>query len=325
MKTPVDKIVSGLKQKDRTLLAQAITLIESDRVQDQASIKQILNECWKYDDQSIVIGVSGPPGAGKSTLINQWGKYLLEHQKKSLAVLTIDPSSAITGGSILGDKTRMHDLAYHPQGFVRPSPSLNYLGGVNPATREVILLLKTFGFDYIIVESVGVGQSESELASMVDAFWLLVAPGQGDDLQGIKRGVLELADLMIINKSDQAKDLAEQTRLHYQGSAALNQGAKSAEVLKISSLSEQGITPLCEYFQKQTLLENSSQGLSQRQALRQQQSLTWARKRAERILWQKLNEVWESSSPESQTASPKKINPIEFADQFLQQHFSIKK
>jgi LAO/AO transport system kinase len=201
------EIVDGIRRGDRRALARGITLVESTRPDDQERAAQLLDALLPDTGQATRVGVSGAPGAGKSTFIEALGTRLvdarvsdgLEHQ---VAVLAVDPSSSRSGGSILGDKTRMESLSRHPRAFIRPSPSGGTLGGVARRTREAMLLCEAAGFDVILVETVGVGQSETAVADLVDCFAVLVAPGGGDELQGIKRGIMELADLVIVNKAD---------------------------------------------------------------------------------------------------------------------------
>ncbi len=197
----VDEYVTGIIGGDRTILSKAITLIESSLPEHQRLSQEIIAKCLPYPVKSIRIGITGVPGAGKSTFIEVFGKFLTSSGHK-LAVLAIDPSSSRSRGSILGDKTRMEELAADENAFIRPSPSAGSLGGVTRKTRETIILCEAAGFDIIIVETVGVGQSETAVHSMVDFFLLLMLAGAGDELQGIKRGIMEMADAVIINKAD---------------------------------------------------------------------------------------------------------------------------
>ena len=196
-----DPLFSPLLAGDRRALAQAITLIESTRSDHRARADALLGALLPYTGKSVRLGITGVPGVGKSTFIERFGLSLLE-RGRSLAVLAIDPSSKRAGGSILGDKTRMEELSRRTQAFIRPSPAGNTLGGVARRTREAMLLVEAAGFDTVLVETVGVGQSETAVADMVDMFIVLLLPGGGDDLQGIKRGVIELADLIVVNKAD---------------------------------------------------------------------------------------------------------------------------
>ncbi len=195
------EIVEGVLARDRTVVARALTLIESARPEHRAIAEEALEALLPHAGGAIRLGVSGPPGAGKSTLIERLGTQLLD-QRRRVAVLAVDPSSEISGGSLLGDKTRMEALSRSDNALVRPSPTGLHLGGVAPRTRECIFLCEAAGFDVVIVETVGVGQSEAQVASMVDFFLLLTIAGAGDELQGIKRGVLELADAIAVNKAD---------------------------------------------------------------------------------------------------------------------------
>lgn len=190
-----------IRKGDRRALAQAITLIESTRSDHRVEASVLLESLIPYAGRSIRLGISGVPGVGKSTFIEALGNHVID-QGHRVAVLTVDPSSAISGGSILGDKTRMELLSRRPEAYIRPSPSGNTLGGVTRRSREALLLCEAAGFDVIIVETVGVGQSETRVADMTDTFMLLLLPGGGDELQGIKRGIMELADLVLINKAD---------------------------------------------------------------------------------------------------------------------------
>lgn len=200
-KYTTEQYVEGIFNGDINLLSQAITMIESSRVDHQKMAQEIIERCLPKSGTSIRIGITGVPGAGKSTFIESFGKTLCE-QKHKVAVLAIDPSSERSKGSILGDKTRMEELSNHPNSFVRPSPSAGTLGGVARKTRESMILCEAAGFDTIIIETVGVGQSETAVKSMVDFFLLLKIAGAGDELQGIKRGIMEMADAIAINKAD---------------------------------------------------------------------------------------------------------------------------
>ena len=190
---------------DRRALARAITLIESTRRDHRSEAGALLEKLMPHTGKSIRVGISGAPGVGKSTFIEALGNYLIDKGHKP-AVLTVDPSSAISGGSILGDKTRMETLARREEAYIRPSPAGNTLGGVTRRSRETLLLCEAAGFDVILVETVGVGQSETKVADMTDTFVLLLQPGAGDQLQGIKRGIMELADLVLINQADDGRE-----------------------------------------------------------------------------------------------------------------------
>ncbi len=195
------ELAAQVRAGDRRALAQAITLVESTRADHRAEAAQLLDAVLDGTGASVRVGISGPPGVGKSTFIEALGAHLTAAGHR-LAVLAVDPTSARSGGSILGDKTRMEALARNPQAFIRPSPSGGELGGVARRTREALLLAEAAGFDVVLVETVGVGQSELAVAGLVDVFVLLASPGGGDELQGIKRGIMELADLVVVTKAD---------------------------------------------------------------------------------------------------------------------------
>jgi LAO/AO transport system kinase len=197
----VDEFVSNILKGNITFLSKAITLVESTNAKHQQKANEILERCLPHANNSVRIGITGVPGVGKSTFIESFGKHLTAQEKK-VAVLAVDPSSSVNKGSILGDKTRMEELVTDTNAFIRPSPSGTSLGGVAQKTRESIILCEAAGFDTIIIETVGVGQSETVVHSMVDFFLLLKLAGAGDELQGIKRGIIEMADAIVINKAD---------------------------------------------------------------------------------------------------------------------------
>jgi LAO/AO transport system kinase len=196
-----DELVSGILKGDRTILSKAITMVESSKPDHQATAQKVIENCLPHAGKSVRLGITGVPGAGKSTFIEAFGKWLTNNGHK-VAVLAIDPSSERSKGSILGDKTRMEELSIDPNAFIRPSPSAGSLGGVARKTRETTILCEAAGFDIIIIETVGVGQSETAVHSMVDFFLLIQIAGAGDELQGIKRGIMEMADGIVINKAD---------------------------------------------------------------------------------------------------------------------------
>jgi LAO/AO transport system kinase len=197
----VQQYVEGILNGDITILSQAVTLVESSKAEHQELAQEIIVKCLPFSGNSVRIGITGVPGVGKSTFIEAMGKHITAQGNK-LAVLAIDPSSERTKGSILGDKTRMEDLSIDPLAYIRPSPSAGSLGGVARKTREIIVLCEAAGYNHIFIETVGVGQSETAVHSMVDFFLLLMLAGAGDELQGIKRGIMEMADLITINKAD---------------------------------------------------------------------------------------------------------------------------
>jgi len=241
---PADKYIVGILNGNRTLLSKAITLVESALPKHQEIAQEIIEKCIHHSGNSIRIGITGVPGVGKSTFIESLGSYLT-NQGHFLAVLAIDPSSEKTKGSILGDKTRMEKLSVDKNAFIRPSPSAGTLGGVARKTKEIIILCEAAGFDTIIVETVGVGQSETAVHSMVDFFLLLMLAGAGDELQGIKRGIMEMADALVINKAD--GDNVKKAKLaqrEYKNALHLFPPSESGWVPKVntcSSLNHKGI------------------------------------------------------------------------------------
>ncbi len=214
----LDGILQGTPAQQRRAMAKAITLLESTRADHRAQGDELLTALLPHTGGAFRLGISGVPGVGKSTFIEALGLYLIEHGHR-VAVLAVDPSSSVSGGSILGDKTRMEKLSVHDKAYIRPSPSSGTLGGVAEKTREAMLVCEAAGYDIVIVETVGVGQSETAVASMTDMFCLMQLPNAGDDLQAIKKGVMELADLVLINKAD--IDAAAATRAQAQITSSL--------------------------------------------------------------------------------------------------------
>jgi len=243
----VDEYVHGIITGNRTILSQAITLVESSLQSHYEVAQSIIEKCLPYTCKSLRIGITGVPGAGKSTFIETFGLLITDEGRK-LAVLAIDPSSEHTKGSILGDKTRMEKLSVHPNAFIRPSPSAGTLGGVARKTRETIILCEAAGFDTILVETVGVGQSETAVHTMVDFFLLLMLAGAGDELQGIKRGIMEMADLDAITKADgNNKLVADSARVLYQNALHLfpaKQSGWKPQVLTCSARQNTGVKDL---------------------------------------------------------------------------------
>ena len=241
------EIIEKIKAGDRRSLSRAITLAESTRKDHQRYSKKIIQQLISHPKKSVKIGLTGTPGVGKSTFIETLGLQLIQKGKK-VAVLAIDPSSSKTGGSILGDKTRMELLSKEPNAFIRPSPNRGSLGGVAKRTREVITLCEAAGYDIILVETVGVGQSETMVSEMTDVFCLLIAPAGGDELQGVKRGIMEMSDVILINKADgELKAIARQTSAQYEGALRLFRHRKCdppnfPKVICVSSLRSSGLT-----------------------------------------------------------------------------------
>jgi LAO/AO transport system kinase len=250
--TEVAALADAVRSGDRADLARAITLVESTRPDHRAKAQRLLLALMPHAGSAMHVGITGVPGVGKSTLIEALGMNLIEGGHR-VAVLAVDPSSTRTGGSILGDKTRMSRLAVHPQAYIRPSPTSGTLGGVAKATRETIVLLEAAGFDVVLVETVGVGQSEVAVANMVDTFVFLTLARTGDQLQGIKKGVLELADIVVVNKADgahepeariAARELSAAIRLIYPGDTLWRPPVLTASALEGNGLRELWATVL---------------------------------------------------------------------------------
>ena len=262
------EMATDIREGNRKLLAKAITIIESTRNDHRILAETLLEKLLPYSGNSLRLGISGVPGVGKSTFIETLGLLLLKYGHR-VAVLTVDPSSPKTGGSILGDKTRMEKLSRQPNVFIRPSPSGGALGGVARRTREVILTAEAAGYDVILVETVGVGQSEVSVYHLTDMFLLLLAPGGGDDLQGIKKGIVELADLIAVNKADgNLREVAEQAKQHYAAALELlrhNDKKWKTRVMSVSALEDHGVTEIwhtiCEF---QKLMTESGDLISRR-------------------------------------------------------------
>ena len=269
-----DPLLGPLLPGDRRALAQAITLIESTRGDHRERADALLAAVLPHSGKSVRLGVTGVPGVGKSTLIERFGLSLLE-RGRSLAVLAIDPSSKRGGGSILGDKTRMEELSRQRGAFIRPSPAGATLGGVARRTREAMLLVEAAGFDTVIVETVGVGQSETAVADMVDMFVVLLLPGGGDDLQGIKRGVIELADLIVVNKADgDLKATAMRSAADYQHALRMLRSPTAGWTPEVSTCSAQTGEGVIEIWQtvERFLAAVGDKGIARRRA---EQARAW--------------------------------------------------
>jgi LAO/AO transport system kinase len=289
LQAEIRRLQAGIESGSRACLAQAITLVESSRADHRLAAEELVERILPRTGSSLRLGVTGIPGAGKSTMIEGMGMDLLKRGHR-VAVLAIDPSSVRTGGSILGDKTRMQDLSMHPQAFVRPSPTSGALGGVARRTRECILLCEAFGFDIVIVETVGVGQSEVSVSQLVDIFLLLVIAGAGDELQGIKRGILEVADIIAVNKADgpnitsakrTATELRSALRILNQSFLAQQDRLNPVpEVYALSALSQADRSPLLAEIER---LYNSARASGSLTKKRTAQKQKW--------LWDELHDM----------------------------------
>jgi LAO/AO transport system kinase len=272
---PVDEYVAGILAGNITLLSKAVTLVESSKPEHQQIAQEVIARCLPHAGKSIRVGITGVPGVGKSTFIEALGKHITSLGGK-LAVLAIDPSSERSKGSILGDKTRMEELSGDKNAYIRPSPSAGSLGGVARKTREIIVLCEAAGFNHIFIETVGVGQSETAVHSMSDFFLLLMLAGAGDELQGIKRGIMEMADLIAINKADgNNMEKAQMARRQYQNALHLFPKKDSSwdpQVLTCSALSKTGVAEIWQQVENYRKLTVENGYFSQR---RNAQSTFW--------------------------------------------------
>lgn len=282
----------------RRAMAKAITLLESTRADHRAQGDELLTALLPHTGKSFRLGISGVPGVGKSTFIEALGLYLIG-QGHRVAVLTVDPSSTVSGGSILGDKTRMEHLSVHEKAYIRPSPSSGTLGGVAEKTREAMLVCEAAGYDVVIVETVGVGQSETAVANMTDMFVLMQLPNAGDDLQAIKKGVMELADLVVINKADIDPDAATRARAQIMSSLRLlglhgnpenmhhDQAIWHPQVIQLSALKGEGVDRFWASVSEYRGLQSANGRMTSR---RQQQAKAWMWERIDAGLKQRFRE-----------------------------------
>lgn len=289
------QLVDGVLARQARALAKAITLVESTRRDHQARAEQVLAALLPHTGQAIRVGISGAPGAGKSTFIEALGLHLIGRGHR-IAVLAVDPSSTISGGAILGDKTRMEKLSTRPEAFIRPSPSGGSLGGVAEKTREAMLVCEAAGFDVVIVETVGVGQSETAVAGMTDLFVLLQLPNAGDDLQALKKGVMELADLVVVNKADLDEAAATRARaqmtstlrmVHLRGVHETTAPVTPPPVLQTSALKNAGLDL---FWQTVEQLAAARRADGRFAARRQQQNRAWMWERIEAGLAQRFRD-----------------------------------
>lgn len=287
---PVDaqKLFAGIQAGNRTVLSQAITLVESQQPQHRAAATELISLCNAAAQPSVRLGITGVPGVGKSTFIEAFGLYLTR-RGKTVAVLAIDPSSPLSGGSILGDKTRMEQLTQSSLAYIRPSAAGKSLGGVAQATRETVSLCEAFGFDYILIETVGVGQSETAVRQMVDGFLLLQLAGAGDELQGIKRGIMEMADWVILNKADGLQlPLIKQAVANYKRALHYFPAKESrwtAEVLSCSALLSEGFDTIHASIER-FVTELKESGFWDTQ--RKQQDQAWMVETFQDLVWREV-------------------------------------
>ncbi len=319
-----EAFLKGILSGDRSLLGRAITLIESGLPEEKEAARQLVNQCLPYSGKSIRIGITGVPGVGKSTFIESFGLQMISRGKR-VAVLAIDPSSTRTKGSILGDKTRMEELSTHANAFIRPSASSGTLGGVARATRETIILCEAAGFDLIIIETVGVGQSETAVAQIVDFFLLLMLAGGGDELQGIKRGIMEMADLIVINKADGDNiQKAKLAKMEYENALhlfpALPNGW-SPKVLTASAINKDGLDAVWKEIETFVKMMNQNGWFTKN---RQQQSLSILRD----SITQSLNSgffdnkiIKQLLKEYEQQILEEKISPYEASQKLLERYF----
>jgi len=324
-KQKLEKLAAGVRKGNRKILAQAITLVESSRSEDTVAIQELLQAILPETGKAVRVGITGVPGVGKSTFIDELGTRLIEKEHR-VAVLAVDPSSAVSGGSILGDKTRMLKLSNNVGAFVRPSPSGQTVGGVARRTREAMLLCEAAGYDVVMVETIGVGQTEIAVANMVDCFVLMMLAGAGDELQGIKRGIMELADVVVIHKADgdnlQATETARQdfaTALRILRGGGGNDdgdGAWHPPVLCASSRSGDGISNVWKAV-RDHVDHLGNKGLAER---RRQQNLQWFEGALEEVMRQEFlgNERVAEALPElRQQVLEGKLQPMAAARKLL--------
>ncbi|MFN1834812.1 methylmalonyl Co-A mutase-associated GTPase MeaB [Balneola sp. MJW-20] len=275
-KYSTQEFIDGIKDGNRMLLSRAITLIESAKPEHQDKAQEIIEGCLPFAGNSIRMGITGVPGVGKSTFIESFGNYVIKEQGRKLAVLAVDPSSSRTKGSILGDKTRMETLSNNPDAYIRPTPTAGSLGGVARSTRETITLCEAAGYNTILIETVGVGQSETAVHSMVDFFLLLMLAGAGDELQGIKRGIMEMADSIVINKADAGnQDAAKRAVSEYKNALHLFPPTESGWIPRVttaSALENKGIKEVWDIVDE-FIRHNRAKGYLEKK--RKEQSVYW--------------------------------------------------
>ncbi|RAV99794.1 methylmalonyl Co-A mutase-associated GTPase MeaB [Pseudochryseolinea flava] len=323
-----DAYRQGILEGDRIILSQAITLMESAHEEDQRAARELLESLIKHTGQSLRIGITGPPGVGKSTFIEAFGKHLTE-QRIPIAVLTIDPSSNRSQGSILGDKTRMHDLSKDPLAYIRPSASGNVLGGVAQKTRESMLLCEAAGYKIILIETVGVGQSETAIKDMIDFFLLLALPGAGDELQGIKKGIMEAADAIVVTKAD-GDNVARATLALSEFKHALHLLSSSdtswtPRALAASSVSGKGLDEIWLMIQE---FERGSKLSGRFEETRKRQRVQWMNEYFQQLLAQDIEQanLVEQKLNHERAVMENRVTPFSAAKAILQHyHEEIRK
>jgi len=315
-----DDYAKGILQRDRVVLAQAITLVESTLPEDQQLAAELIQKIHHVTGNSIRIGITGVPGVGKSTMIEALGN-LLVNKGKRVAVLTIDPSSPLTQGSILGDKTRMELLSKNPNVFVRSTAAGGSLGGVAARTREAMLLCEAAGYDIVIVETVGVGQSETTVRGMVDFFLLLMLPGAGDELQGIKKGIVEMADAIAITKADGTDgEPAQKAKMEYERALALMASTASGwrpRVLTTSAVTEGGVYNVWTVVKEYAAMTSSSGYFSEN---RKQQNVLWCRDHFNMLLqhdYERFTELKSEIKNIEALVTDRKLSPPTAAQEIL--------
>ena len=315
----IQTLASAVIDGDRRALSRAITLVESARADHREQAAELLEALSKSGRQALRIGLSGTPGVGKSTFIEAFGTKLTKAGHK-VAVLAVDPTSARSGGSILGDKTRMNDLSIDPNAYIRPSPSSGYLGGVNRMTRETILLCEAAGFDVVLVETVGAGQSETMVAQMTDFFLVLMLPGAGDELQGIKKGVLEIADLIAVNKCDADPAKAREAKREYSSALRILQPTSHhwrPQSMMVSSLTREGLDEAWDLIkQHRQIMEKEGEFTAKR--ARQQHEWMWTMLRDRLLETFTRREDVRSALPDlEQNVLSGSINPTQAVEELL--------
>lgn len=318
-KNEIEKLAQQIKNGSRRDLAKAITMVESFLYEDKQKTEELISR-FKEKKNSLRIGITGVPGVGKSTFIEALGLYLIDLGMK-VAVIAVDPSSQVSGGSIMGDKTRMEKLSINPNAFVRPSPNRGHLGGVSRKTRESIMCFEYADYDVIFVETMGVGQAETSVYNMVDIFLVLLLPSGGDDLQGIKKGIIELADILIINKSDtMLKEAAENTLIDYKNALSIIQSVREDVnpcVLKCSALNKEGIK---EIWHQIKIFERKRKKTKSFQNNRTSQNYNWLWE----LLYQNVNDYIENEIKDKKLTieirkkmNVKKLNVVKAANLLL--------